>query len=505
MKKIFDNLRYDLPASLVVFLVALPLCLGIAMASGAPLFSGIIAGIIGGIVVGIASGSSLGVSGPAAGLAVIVLNGIGQIGSYESFLVAVMLAGILQIIMGSLKLGTIAYYFPSCVIKGLLCGIGIIICLKQLPHALGYDANFADDFKEFFDQGALNIAKETITSLTPNAIIISILSLTLIAIWDKILSPKFQLCKAIPSPLLVILLGIILSRFIDIADHQIVQLPIAQNAQEFFQQFTLPNFEILRDPQIYVLGLVIAIIASLETLLCVEATDKIDPQKNITPTNRELKAQGLGNLISGLIGGLPITQVIVRSSANISFNAKSKLSAILHGFLLLISAILIPEILNMIPLASLACVLLVIGFKLINVKMIIKIFRLGYEQFIPFLITIICMIIFDLLKGVMLGMLISLGFIIFHNFRNAYEKISESENKQHDHIIKLAQEVSFLNKGAIIEMLKNLPNDSSVIIDASQSRVIDYDVYEIIKDFKENAKTKNIKLQLKGISSSKIE
>jgi MFS superfamily sulfate permease-like transporter len=435
---------------------------------------------------------------------VIVLNGIGQIGSYESFLVAVMLAGILQIIMGSLKLGTIAYYFPSCVIKGLLCGIGIIICLKQLPHALGYDANFADDFKEFFDQGALNIAKETITSLTPNAIIISILSLTLIAIWDKILSPKFKICKAIPSPLLVILLGIILSRFIDIADHQIVQLPIAQNTQEFFQQFTLPNFEILRNPQVYVLGLVIAIIASLETLLCVEATDKIDPRKNITPTNRELKAQGLGNLISGLIGGLPITQVIVRSSANISFNARTKMSTILHGFLLLISAISIPEILNMIPLASLACVLLVIGFKLINVKMIIKIFRLGYEQFIPFLITIICMIIFDLLKGVMLGMLISLGFIIFHNFRNAYEKISETENKQHDHVIKLAQEVSFLNKGAIIELLKNLPNDSSVIIDATDSKVIDYDIYEIIKDFKANAKTRNINLQLKGISSSKI-
>ncbi len=504
MKKIFENLRYDLPASLVVFLVSLPLCLGIAMASGTPLFSGIIAGIVGGIVVGMASGSSLGVSGPAAGLAVIVLNGIEQIGSYESFLVAVMLAGILQIVMGSLKLGTIAYYFPSCVIKGLLCGIGIIICLKQLPHALGYDANFADDFKEFFEQGALNIAKETITSLTPNAIIISILSLTLIATWDKILSPKFRLCKAIPSPLLVILLGIIVGQFIDIKDHQIVQLPIAQNPQEFFQQFTLPNFEILRNPQIYSLGFVIAIIASIETLLCVEATDKIDPKKNITPTNRELKAQGLGNLISGLIGGLPITQVIVRSSANISFNAKSKASTILHGFLLLICVISIPKILNMIPLASLACVLLVVGYKLINPQMIIKIFRLGYEQFIPFLITIISMIIFDLLKGVMLGMIISLGFIIFHNFRNAYEKISESENKQHDHIIKLAQEVSFLNKGAIIEMLKNLPNNSSVIIDATNSKIIDYDIYEIIKDFKANAKSRNINLQLKGILSSKI-
>ena len=504
MKKIIENLRYDLPASIVVFLVALPLCLGIAMASGAPLFSGIIAGIIGGIVVGIASGSRLGVSGPAAGLAVIVLNGIEQIGSYENFLVAVILAGILQIIMGSLKLGSIAYYFPSSVIKGLLCAIGIIICLKQLPHALGYDANFADDYKGFFEQGAFNIAKETLNSLTPNAIIISILSLTFITIWDKILSPKFSFCKAIPSPLLVILLGIILSSFIEIKDHQIVQLPIPQDLNQFFSQFTFPNFEILRNPQIYILAIVIAIIASIETLLCVEATDKIDPQKNITPTNRELKAQGLGNLISGLIGGLPITQVIVRSSANISFNAKTKLSAILHGFFLLICVISIPNILNMIPLASLACVLLVVGYKLINPKLIYKTFKLGNEQFIPFLITIICIVIFDLLKGVMIGMLVSLGFILFHNFRNAYEKITESENKQHDHVIKLAQEVSFLNKGAIIDLLKNLPNDCSVIIDASDSKVIDYDIYEIIKDFKLNAKTRNINLQLKGINSNKI-
>ncbi len=504
MKKIISNLRYDLPASIVVFLVALPLCLGIAMASGAPLFSGIIAGIIGGIVVGYASGSNLGVSGPAAGLAVIVLNGIEQIGSYESFLVAVILAGILQIIMGSLKLGSIAYYFPSSVIKGLLSGIGIIICLKQIPHALGYDANFADDFKEFFENGAFDVAKETLASLTPNAIIISILSLTLMAIWDRVLSPKFRFCKATPSPLLVILLGIILGNFIDIMDHQIVQLPIAQNSQEFLQQFTFPNFEVLHNPKIYSLALIIAIIASIETLLCVEATDKIDPQKNITPTNRELKAQGFGNLISGLIGGLPITQVIVRSSANISFNAKTKMSAILHGFFLLICVISIPEILNMIPLASLACVLLVVGYKLINPKVFVKTYRLGSEQFIPFLTTIICMIAFDLLKGVLLGMLISLAFILYHNFRNAFEKISESENKQHDHVIKLAQEVSFLNKGAIIDLLKNLPNDCSVIIDASESRVIDYDIYEIIKDFKENAKTRNIKLQLKGIISTKI-
>jgi SulP family sulfate permease len=498
------SLKQDLPASIVVFLVALPLCLGIAMASGAPLFSGIIAGIIGGIVVGILSGSSLGVSGPAAGLAVIVLNGIEQVGSFESFLVAVILAGIIQIIMGYAKLGTIAYYFPSSVIKGMLCGIGFIICLKQIPHALGYDNDFANDFNESYQSKILGTFNDTINSLSANAIIISILSLALIVIWDKFLAKKHKIFKTIPSPLMVIILGILASLVLEIKDHQIVQLPIAKDSTEFFQQFTLPNFQALSNPKIYSLALVIAIIASIETLLCVEATDKLDPQKRITPTNQELKAQGFGNLVSGLIGGLPITQVIVRSSANITFNAKSKNSTILHGFFLLICVISIPEILNMIPLASLACVLLVVGFKLINPKLIVKTFRLGYEQFIPFAITILGIVFLDLLKGVIIGLILSLTLILLHNFRNAYEKITDIENKKHDHVIKLAQEVSFLNKGAIINMLKQLPDNCNVIIDATQSKVIDYDIYEIINDFKANAKSRNINLQLKGITPNKL-
>ena len=504
MNKITKNLKYDFPASVVVFLVALPLCLGIAMASGAPLFSGIIAGIVGGIVVGIASGSSLGVSGPAAGLAVIVLNGIEQVGSFENFLVATCLAGILQIIMGFARFGSIAYYFPSSVIKGMLCGIGVIIFLKQIPHALGYDANLANDFNELFHQNPFITMQETLNSLTPNAIIITIISIFVITLWDKILVIKFHKLKAIPSPLLVIILGIILSIFLEIKDHQIVQIPISENAQEFFSLLTLPNFEILRNLEIYSLAFVIAIIASIETLLCVEATDKLDPQKNITPTNRELKAQGLGNLISGLIGGLPVTQVIVRSSANISFNAKTKMSAILHGFFLLICVIAIPNILNMIPLASLACVLLVVGYKLINPKLILKTYRLGYEQFIPFILTIACIVIFDLLKGVIIGMVIALCFILFHNFRNAFDKITDHENKHHHHIIKLAQEVSFLNKGSVLKILNEMPDNSTVVIDGSESKVIDYDVYEIINDFKANAKSRNINLQLKGINFNKI-
>lgn len=499
-----NNLKYDFPASIVVFLVALPLCLGIAMASGAPLFSGIIAGVIGGIVVGILSGSNLGVSGPAAGLAVIVLNGIEQVGSFENFLVATCLAGILQIFMGYARLGSIAYYFPSSVIKGMLCGIGVIIFLKQIPHALGYDANLVNDFNELFHQNPITTMQETINSLTPNAIIITIISIFIIGLWDKILTIKFHKLKAIPSPLIVIILGIILSNFLEIKDHQIVQIPISQNAQEFLNLLTLPNFEILRNLEIYSLAFVIAIIASIETLLCVEATDKLDPQKNITPTNRELKAQGVGNLLSGLIGGLPVTQVIVRSGANISFNAKTKMSTILHGFFLLICVIAIPDILNMIPLASLACVLLVVGYKLINPKLIYKTYQLGYEQFIPFIITISCIIIFDLLKGVTIGLVIALGFILLHNFRNAFDKITDHENQKHHHTIKLAQEVSFLNKGSILKILNEMPDNSTVTIDGSESKVIDYDIYEIINDFKTNAKSRKINLQLKGVNFNKI-
>jgi SulP family sulfate permease len=434
-------------------------------------------------------------------------------GNWNAFLLCVVLAGMIQLLLGYLKSGFIAYFFPNSVIKGMLSGIGLLIILKQIPHALGWDIDVEGDdaFLQSDGQNTISEIGRALSYITPGAIIISIASLIMLILWDVYLTKKHKIFQLIQGPIVVVVFGILMFTLyqsdylpFQLKSNQIVSLPVPKSIPDFFGQFTFPDFSYAGSWEVWKISIVIAIVASLETLLCVEATDKIDPQKYITPTNRELKAQGLGNLISGLIGGLPITQVIVRSSANISFNAKTKLSAILHGFFLLICVISIPNILNMIPLASLACVLLVVGYKLINPKLIYKTFKLGNEQFIPFLITIICMIIFDLLKGVMLGMLISLGFIIFHNFRNAYEKISETENKQHDHVIKLAQEVSFLNKGAIIEMLKNLPNDSSVIIDASDSKVIDYDIYEILKDFKINAKSRNINLQLKGISSSKI-
>lgn len=411
MKHIFQNLRADLPASIVVFFVALPLCLGIALASGAPLFSGIISGVVGGVIVGYASGSRLGVSGPAAGLAVIVLGYVTTLGSWENFLVAVILSGIIQVLMGFMRLGSIAYYCPSSVIKGMLAGIGIIIVLKQLPHALGYDAEITNDMGSL-DEGSLLNLRETVSHLTPSAIIITLISMTLLIFWESYLTKKHKFFKMLQGPIVVVVLGMVLSNFLELQDHQIVQLPVAGNISEFFGQFTLPNFDQLRNLEIYGMAFVIAIVASLETLLSVEATDKLDPHKHITPTNRELKAQGLGNIISGLVGGLPITQVIVRSSANITFGAKTKASAILHGVFLLISVITIPNFLNMIPLSSLACILLVLGYKLAKPKIFKEAFAAGWREFAPFIATVLGMIAFDLLKGVAIGLAVAAIYYI---------------------------------------------------------------------------------------------
>jgi SulP family sulfate permease len=503
MKNFFSNLRHDLPASIVVFFVALPLCLGIALASGAPLFSGIISGIIGGIIVGMISGSQLGVSGPAAGLAVIVFTYSSSLGSWESFLVAVVLAGLIQVIMGLMKLGNIAYYFPSSVIKGMLAGIGLIIMIKQIPHAIGYSPEIKGDFEEFIDDGSTSILQETISNISSAAIFISLISLMILIFWESFLAKKHKIFRIIPAPLFVVIIGILMGDFFNLPNHQIVQLPTLTSAGEIFSQFTFPNFEELKNPQIYSMALVIAIIASLETLLCVEATDKLDPLKRITPSNKELKAQGIGNIISGMIGGLPITQVIVRSSSNINFGAKTKLSTILHGFLLLLAVITIPRVLSKIPLASLASILLIIGYKLNNPKVFQKLYRIGFQQFAPFLITIIGMVIFDLLKGVGIGIISSICFILYQNFRNSFESIKDKE-EFNCHTIILSEEVSFLNKGEILEMLNGIASGAKVIIDGSKSKNIDYDIIEIIKDFQISAKSKNIDLTTKGIFVNKI-
>ena len=401
----FKNLKHDVPASIVVFLVALPLCLGIALASGAPLFSGLIAGIIGGIIVGALSGSPLGVSGPAAGLAVIVLNAITDLGGFEIFLVAVMLAGILQLIAGFAKAGIIAYFFPSSVIHGMLAGIGIIIFLKQIPHAFGYDKDPAGDlrFQQVDGHNTFDELIHMLDFISPGVLIVAGISLAILIIWETSFFKKLKFTKLVQGPLVAvavsIFLGIAFATMPDLAisAEHMVKVPIPDSFDSFLGNFARPDFSALSNPAVYTTAIVIAVVASLETLLCVEASDKQDPDKRVTPTNRELKAQGVGNLISGFVGGLPLTQVIVRSSANMQSGGRSKASAILHGFLLLISVIVIPRVLNMIPLGVLAAILLVVGYKLAKPALFKRMYREGMGQFIPFVVTIVGIVFTDLL------------------------------------------------------------------------------------------------------------
>lgn len=503
----FKELKNDLPASIVVFFVAVPLCLGIALASGAPLFAGIIAGIVGGIVVGVSSGSPLGVSGPAAGLAVIVLTSIASLGgSWTAFLTAVVLAGIIQLILGYAKAGFVAYFFPSSVIKGMLTGIGLLIILKQIPHALGWDKDAVGDdaFLQSDGQNTFSEIFKAFEFITPGAVLIGVISLAILILWDKVLTKKHKVFQLIQGPIVVVTLGIVMNYFyqngilnFSLAADQVVRLPVPHSVSEFFGQFTLPDFTALSNPEVYKIAIIIAIVGSLETLLSVEATDKLDPDKRITPANRELKAQGLGNIISGLIGGLPITQVIVRSSANISFGGKTKMSAILHGFFLLLSAITIASVLNMIPLASLAAILLMVGYKLAKPALFKEMYKLGWEQFIPFAATVATILATDLLKGITVGMLLGGFYALRHSYRNSYQlkDVTTTEEGHEVHHIVLAEEVSFFNKPSVIQALDSIPANSKVIIDCSYSKSIDYDVAEFIKDYQINAKTKNITVE----------
>jgi MFS superfamily sulfate permease-like transporter len=507
VKDIIKNIRHDLPASIVVFFVAVPLCLGIALASGAPLFAGIIAGIVGGIVVGAASGSSLGVSGPAAGLAVIVFSSIASLGgSWEAFLTAVVLAGIIQLILGFAKAGFIAYFFPSSVIKGMLTGIGLLIILKQIPHALGWDKDVEGD-TAFIQTNGENTFSEIINALqffTPGALLITGISLLILVLWDTVLTKKHKIFGMINGPLVVVILGIAMNYFYQngilnftLAADQVVRIPVPENLAGFFSQFTLPDFSVLSTLEVYKVAIVLAIVASLETLLCLEATDRLDPYKRITPANRELKAQGLGNVISGLIGGLPVTQVIVRSSANISFGGKTKMSAILHGIFLLIGAITIANVLNKIPLASLAAILLIVGYKLAKPSLFKQMYKLGWEQFIPFTATVVSILLSDLLMGITIGVAFGIFYTLRQSYRNSHhmKDLTTNEHGHQVHHLVLAEEVSFFNKANVITALESIPANSKVIIDCSKSKSIAYDVRELIKDYQINAKTKNITVE----------
>ncbi|NCI51928.1 SulP family inorganic anion transporter [Sediminibacterium roseum] len=505
---LFKEIKSDLPASIVVFFVALPLCLGIALASGAPLFSGIIAGIIGGIVVGAASGSRLGVSGPAAGLAVIVLGAINVTfgGDYKTFLLAVVLSGAIQMALGFLKAGFIGYFFPSSVIKGMLTGIGLLIILKQIPHALGWDKDIEGD-DEFFQANGENTFSaigKAWEFVTPGAVLIAAISLAILIFWDKVLSKKHRFFQILQGPIVVVGLGILMNYLFQngtlnfsLKPDQVVKLPVPGSVADFFGQFTFPDFTQFTNPAVYQVAFVIAIVGSLETLLSVEATDKLDPLKRITPTNRELKAQGLGNIISGLIGGLPITQVIVRSSANITFGAKTKMSAVMHGFFLLISAISIAGVLNMIPLASLAAILLMVGYKLAKPSLFKQMYKLGWEQFVPFTATVVAILATDLLKGITVGILFGIFYTLRHSFRNSHhmKDVVTTQDGQEQHHIVLAEEVSFFNKASVMNALDKIPNNSKVVIDCSNSKSIAYDVVELIQEYKTNALNKNIQVQ----------
>lgn len=498
MKNIFSNWRSDAPASLVVFLVALPLCLGVALASTGEnpvLFSGIIAGVVGGVVVGFLSGSRLGVSGPAAGLITIVLAAITTLGSFEAFLVAVVLAGILQIIAGFLGAGVIGNYFPSSVIKGMLAAIGLTLIINQFPNFVGNDR--VDGSKNMFVTFA-----DSFNYVNASAIIIALVSLAVLILFDRPFLKRIALFKFIPGALIVVVLGVLMNliftaSFPDLmlTSSHLVSLPIAETLSDVKSFFMFPDFSALTNPNVYVVAFTIALVASLESLLSVEATDKLDPEKNATPTNQELKAQGVGNLVSGLLGGLPVTQVIVRSSANINAGGKSKLSTILHGVLLFLCVLLIPNILNMIPYASLAAILMMVGYKLSSASLYKKMFALGWDQFLPFIATIVGVLLTDLLKGIAIGLVFAIFYILRKNYRNNYKIERETENGKPLVRIQLAEEVTFLNKGSILESLYKVPKDSHLIIDGSNSKAIDYDVLEVIQEFRTHtAAERNIKV-----------
>ena len=503
---LFANLKSDFASGLVVFLVALPLCLGIALASGAPLFSGIISGIVGGIVVGYLSQSHLSVSGPAAGLTAIVLTAITDIGSFNAFLLAVLLAGLIQLALGFIKAGSISNYFPTNVIEGMLAGIGVIIILKQIPHAFGYDPDFDGD-ESFLQPDGQNSFSEIFNifdHVQLGSIVIASISLLILILWNKV--DVLQKIKLIPPALVAVIVSILLNEFFiqsgsnfAITKEHLVSLPVPTTLEEFKNIIVTPDFTEISNSKVWIVAITIAVVASIETLLCIEASDRMDALKRYTNTNVELKAQGIGNIISALLGGLPMTSVVVRTSANNAAGAKSKMSAIIHGLLLLVSVLTIPLILNKIPLATLAAVLLLVGYKLANPATIKHFWEKGKYQFIPFIATFGAVVFTDLLKGVALGMIISIIFVLKGNMKRAYHFKKEEYHDGDIIHIDLAQEVSFLNKAAIKETIASIPKNSSVVINASDTVYIAHDVLDLIKEFKSiRAKEEHIKVKLKG-------
>lgn len=507
---LFSNLKSDFASGLVVFLVALPLCLGIALASGAPLFAGIISGVVGGLVVGYLSQSHLSVSGPAAGLTAIVLVAITDLGAFNVFLLSVLIAGVIQLILGFIKAGSISNYFPNNVIEGMLAGIGVIIFLKQIPHAVGLDKDYFGDLSFFQEDGKNTFSEITgiFQDMQYGSVIVTLVSLTILLVWDKV--KVLKKIKLVPAALVAVVVGILLNELFmywntgfAVSKEHLVKLPVPQTLDELAAIFVFPDFSAISNPKVWVVAFTIAVVASIETLLCIEAADRMDDQKRYTDTNVELKAQGLGNIISSLLGGLPMTSVVVRTSANKNAGAKSKMSAIIHGLLLLVSVLAIPTILNKIPLATLAAILLLIGYKLANPKIIKHFWHKGKYQFIPFIATFVAVVFTDLLKGVALGMIISIIFVLKGNLKRAYAFRKEEYHDGDVIHIDLAQEVSFLNKAAIKQTLMDIPENSKVIINASDTVYIAHDVLDLIKEFKKvKAKEENISVKLIGFKKA---
>ncbi len=511
-KSMFSSMKTDSLSGLVVFLVALPLCLGIAVASGAPPFAGIITGVIGGIVIGFLSSSNLSVSGPAAGLIAIILAAITNLG-YETFLLSVVLAGVFQLVLGFAKAGTISSYFPSGVIEGMLTAIGIIIIKKELPHAIGYDKGHEGDFYSYelldkADQGFFGELIHSFNYAHNGIILVTLVSLAILIAFNKVTFLKK--IKVIPGALIVVIAGILMNEgfrlshsTLFITDEHLVKLPTASSFSEFIKQFSFPNFAGFTNPAVWITAATIAAVASIETLLCLEAGDKMDPLKRYSSANIELKAQGIGNILAGLIGGIPMTSVIVRTSANVNAGGRTKFSAIAHGIFLLLAVVLIPSLLNKIPMACLAAILIMIGLKLASPKVFKHMWQAGKFQFIPFIVTAIAVVAIDLLKGVGIGLVVSIFFILRGNMKLAYFFKKEEHHEGETIHMDLAQEVSFLNKAAIKQTLSHLPKNCKLIINAANTVYIDYDVLELLKDFVNfGAKDKNIQVELQNFKEA---
>jgi MFS superfamily sulfate permease-like transporter len=496
-------LKYDLSAGLSVFLVALPLCLGIALASGAPLYAGILSGIIGGLVVSLLSGSQLAVSGPAAGLTTVVGASIIAMGDFKLFLPAVIIAGLFQLLLGTFRLGSIASYFPSSVIKGMLAAIGIMLISKQLPIALGYDQPdfWTSGFLKLFSSEDLpgNI-KNLATHISKGVILITILSLGLFLVLKQ---PFARKLKVFPMPLLVVIIGIITAVILNrmnsplaLADSQLVNIP-----SNVFANISFPDMSVIfSNKQVWTDGLTIGLLATLETLLCIEAVDKLDIHNRITPPNRELMAQGAGNMLCGFLGAIPMTAVVVRGAANVDAGARTKLSAFTHGLFLLLSVLLIPFVLNMIPYASLSAILIITGYNLAKPKLFRHVYSLGWKQFLPFIITIVVVLATDLLIGVSIGLLLSIYFIVRNNFKAEYRTIHAMIDGRDTYLIKLNSNVSFLNKVNLQKALEQIPEESQLTIDGTDCNFIDHDILEIISEFSKKAEDRNIELTLKDIA-----